>query len=522
MAVIQVDSYCIDVLIRGDDSYLAIADFHTVGHCPDYEVAPVADMEGVGSNQHKIAPVADMQGTSSSQYKTVPVADMEGTGSNQHKAAPVADMEAAGPSQRKTDLDRDVNEEDRRLPAKRRRIESDLAKQKIPVKGTKAERDKEQEGHGVTTLDTQDGPPLVKLVPVKSVQGIPSPPMEDHIPAIRSEGGASTMTVEKMIDNSETEVLAMLPADSNPAHDHIPAIHSEKGASAMTVKKDTDSLGKEVREMVPAETSPVEDDPSSTGRSQASHTDVIEHYNRCHRLEFPILKFWTGPTEAKATRELVDPEAPDEEIGLSSKMLLASTSLSQQALLALDAGKPLRRIHRTLDLMLLSTVPRLPLPQNFMCDIIAVVLWVSPEVVPAGRLGLKRELRLGDHSTTKRVLLSVFADPEHFTPAVGTVALFRSVKNHRFDGYSLNAYAEDCSGYDWFITNPDWVDPRRTKEVREWWALQQELRHRTNYATIVENCHESCHHGYDKFEADARKEMDRLMQDLDDDDAIFG
>ena len=65
-------------------------------------------------------------------------------------------------------------------------------------------------------------------------------------------------------------------------------------------------------------------------------------------------------------------------------------------------------------------------------------------------------------------------EPKHFTPAVGTVALFRSVTSHEWDGGSLNAYPKLCEGKDWFVPNPVEIQGCEVggygvSEMREWW-----------------------------------------------------
>ena len=99
--------------------------------------------------------------------------------------------------------------------------------------------------------------------------------------------------------------------------------------------------------------------------------------------------------------------------------------------------------------------------RNSIVDVLAVITFVSPHVVTPPRLPPKRDLRLLDPScpsTRQPVLFSVFVNPDRFRPAVGTVALFRSVTTHEWNGGSLNAYDKDCAGRKWFLSNPVGVD----------------------------------------------------------------
>ena len=81
-----------------------------------------------------------------------------------------------------------------------------------------------------------------------------------------------------------------------------------------------------------------------------------------------------------------------------------------------------------------------------------------------------RHIRIIDPSTTKKVLLSVFVDPHHFRPVVGTVALIRSVLTHTWDGGSLNVYAKQCRGRQWFVMEPAGVAGCDTEALKAWWA----------------------------------------------------
>ncbi|KAM7201191.1 hypothetical protein V8F20_004937 [Naviculisporaceae sp. PSN 640] len=91
----------------------------------------------------------------------------------------------------------------------------------------------------------------------------------------------------------------------------------------------------------------------------------------------------------------------------------------------------------------LRSIPNLPYKQNWMVNVLAVVVSLSP-VEPAHLPPYtQRTARLADPSTSKRVLLTVFLDPEEFSPEVGSAVLLVGVKNHRFDGGCLKKYASD-------------------------------------------------------------------------------
>ena len=112
--------------------------------------------------------------------------------------------------------------------------------------------------------------------------------------------------------------------------------------------------------------------------------------------------------------------------------------------------------------------------RNRVLDVFAVVASVTSELVkcpgmPDG-IHYKRELRVTDPSTPKQVMLSVFVAPESFLPAVGTVALFRSVTTNRWDGGSLNAFGRDCAGREWFVPDPWGVEGCDVLGLRMWWV----------------------------------------------------
>jgi len=136
--------------------------------------------------------------------------------------------------------------------------------------------------------------------------------------------------------------------------------------------------------------------------------------------------------------------------------------------------------HQPLKLTPLRSIPNLPYKQNWMVNVLAVVSSLSavePAHLPPYS---QRTARLADPSTSKRVLLNVFLDPEGFTPAVGSVVLLVGVKNHRFDGGCLKKYASDRprdGPKSWWLENPkglQWCEGEVVR-LRNWWDEQQQL-----------------------------------------------
>lgn len=128
-----------------------------------------------------------------------------------------------------------------------------------------------------------------------------------------------------------------------------------------------------------------------------------------------------------------------------------------------------------LKLTTLHAIPSLPYAQNWTCNILAIVASLSP--VEASYLPpyKQRTARLADPSTAKQVHLTVFLDPESFSPAIGSAVLLTGVKNHRFDGGSLKKYASDANnGQEWWFEDPvdmTWCD---VAGIKTWWKQMED------------------------------------------------
>ncbi|KAL2255256.1 hypothetical protein VTK26DRAFT_3748 [Humicola hyalothermophila] len=137
-----------------------------------------------------------------------------------------------------------------------------------------------------------------------------------------------------------------------------------------------------------------------------------------------------------------------------------------------DPTQPLR-------LTPLRAIPHLPYKQNWMVNVLAVVVSLSGlEPSHLGPSYVQRTARLADPSTPRRVHLTVVLDPHEFTPRVGSVVLLLGVKNHMFDGGSLRKYVSDRpkNGTSWWIQHPEalgWCD-EDVRRLREWWEKKKE------------------------------------------------
>ncbi|KAI9167816.1 hypothetical protein HJFPF1_03953 [Paramyrothecium foliicola] len=175
---------------------------------------------------------------------------------------------------------------------------------------------------------------------------------------------------------------------------------------------------------------------------------------------------------------MLPPKKPYQQSKPSSLSKLASSSTKQgkqqqqQQPIALprdwhDPQTPLK-------LTTLRSLPYLPYKQNWSCNILAIVTSLSavePSKVPPYK---QRTARIADPSTAKRVVLTVFLDPDEFEPAVGSAVLLVGVKNHHFDGGSLKKYASDAKYGRWWFEDPlelEWCD---VEGIKKWWAEVQE------------------------------------------------
>ena len=112
--------------------------------------------------------------------------------------------------------------------------------------------------------------------------------------------------------------------------------------------------------------------------------------------------------------------------------------------------------------------------KNETHNFLALITHVSPHTTKPPRMPRKRDLRIMDTSTEKQVLLNVFTDPVGFQPKVGTIAVFRGLVTHDWDGGNLKAYPWVCEGREWCVVvddgdgggSVDGVDEGEVEELR--------------------------------------------------------
>ncbi|KAK3490228.1 uncharacterized protein B0T23DRAFT_443133 [Neurospora hispaniola] len=123
--------------------------------------------------------------------------------------------------------------------------------------------------------------------------------------------------------------------------------------------------------------------------------------------------------------------------------------------LATDPTTPLK-------LCPLHQIPHLPYPQNWMVNVLAIIVSISDvQPSPMPPTFNQRIVRLADQSTPKHILLNVFLDAEDFNPKPGEVVLLMGVKNHKYEGGCLKKY---------------WSDRPPEGCLWKWWVGEEELR----------------------------------------------
>jgi hypothetical protein len=117
-----------------------------------------------------------------------------------------------------------------------------------------------------------------------------------------------------------------------------------------------------------------------------------------------------------------------------------------------------------------------PMRRNYICDVFAVVSYVSPDLISRPKLPPQRDIRIldptsADNSHPQGILLTVLTEAKSFIPEVGTVGLFRRVRTHEWEGCSLKAYEVDCKGREWFVTDSGMLRELGLDEegMRSWW-----------------------------------------------------
>ena len=158
-----------------------------------------------------------------------------------------------------------------------------------------------------------------------------------------------------------------------------------------------------------------------------------------------------------SSAKMVGGRGHDDEQPRSSDDHLHSAStpnlqLPQQNITRARASVERGPLH--LQLSTLASVTGANVTRNKQVNILAMVEHVNRSTVKPTTAPLKRDVRIVDPSTDKKVTLSVFVDPVNFIPNEYDIILFRGLTTHDFSGGNLNAYPKKCKGKEWYVLDP--------------------------------------------------------------------
>lgn len=138
----------------------------------------------------------------------------------------------------------------------------------------------------------------------------------------------------------------------------------------------------------------------------------------------------------------------DHIVGASAPKVPLQRDISTQSLISPEQPPS------SLQLSTLASITGSNASRNKQVNILAVIDYVSSSTVKPTTAPLKRDVRIVDPSTDRKVTLSVFIDPVNFIPKQYDIILFRDLTTHDFSGGNLNAYPKKCRGKEWYIVDP--------------------------------------------------------------------
>ena len=133
-------------------------------------------------------------------------------------------------------------------------------------------------------------------------------------------------------------------------------------------------------------------------------------------------------------------------------------------------------IQSPLQLSTLASVTGPSATRNKQVNILAMIDYVSSSTVKPTTAPLKRDVRIVDPTTDKKVTLSVFIDPVNFVPKLYDIILFRDLTTHDFSGGNLNAYPKKCRGKEWYLPNPYGIDECDMEAMEDFRARYREKK----------------------------------------------
>ena len=138
----------------------------------------------------------------------------------------------------------------------------------------------------------------------------------------------------------------------------------------------------------------------------------------------------------------------DHSVGASTSKVPLQRDVSMQSPISPEQPPS------SLQMSTLASITGSKASRNKQVNILAMIEYVSSSTVKPTTAPLKRDVRIVDPSTDKKVTLSVFIDPVNFIPKQYDIILFRDLTTHDFSGGNLNAYPKKCRGKEWYIVDP--------------------------------------------------------------------
>jgi hypothetical protein len=232
------------------------------------------------------------------------------------------------------------------------------------------------------------------------------------------------------------------------------------------------------------------DNDNDDNEDDEDDEDLEEAFEAFETRTFPLRSAITGPRNrtaaAAAAAASTKPKTPASDAREMAAAGDINTDKSQQQQQPIALPRDWHNQQVPLKLTTLRLIPHLPYAQNWSCNVLAIVASLSPVEPSHLPPGKQRTARIADPSTAKQVHLTVFLDPDGFTPKVGSAVLLVGVKNHRFDGGSLKKYASDgkrdAGEARWWFEDPwelEWLD---VAGIKEWWKGMEEYYGQTGPA----------------------------------------
>ena len=237
-------------------------------------------------------------------------------------------------------------------------------------------------------------------------------------------------------------------------------------------------------ERSPEENSPKthnDNDPSE--HSPSSKVAIVDTKKRKRRTSAPDLDSDLPPPASRTDKSRKTPPAKTVQrqghndgqsrssrshvVGASASKVPLQPDVSTQSLISPEQPPS------SLQLSTLASITGSNASRNKQVNILAMIDYVSSSTVKPTTAPLKRDVRIVDPSTDKKVTLSVFIDPVNFIPKQHDIILFRDLTTHDFSGGNLNAYPKKCRGKEWCV-----VDPYEFKECDMKSMEEFRVRHR--------------------------------------------